>query len=180
LDVEAIGNEKIGLAAALVDKQKALALAEGNEKIGLAEALILKEKYIAEAEGNEKIGLATALVQKEKFKAEAEGLVEKFKAMNDMSPDSREHEEFRMQLEKDFEKAIAQIDANKEIADDQAKVLATALESANIDIVGGGDYLQSYTKGLGLGKTVEGVLEKSPGLETVLGKLLDIKSPAAK
>ena len=130
--------------------------------------------------GNEKIGLAAALVQKEKFKAEAEGLIEKFKAMNDMSPDSREHEEFRMQLEKDFDQAIAEIDASKEIADDQAKVLATALETANIDIVGGGDYLQSFTKGLGLGKTVEGVLDKSPGLESVIGKLLDMKSATAK
>ena len=105
--------------------------------------------------------------------------IEKFKAMDNMSPESREHEEFRMQLEKDFEQAIAEISANQEIADDQAKVLATALENANIDIVGGGDYLSSYTKGLGLGKTVDGVMEKSPALESVLGKLLDLKPSAS-
>ena len=170
------GTQAEQAAPGLADAQVKEVMAEAMQKEGLAEARVMEEKMDVEATGNEKIGLAGALVLKEKFKAEAEGLVEKFKAMNDMSLDSRQHEEFRMQLEKDFEQAIAEIDANKEISDDQAKVLATALESANIDIVGGGDYLQSFTKGLGLGKTVEGVLEKSPALETILGTLLASKA----
>ena len=165
-------------ASGLADAQVKEVMADAMQKEGLAEAKVMEEKMDVEAIGNEKIGLAAAMVQKEKFKAEAEGLIEKFKAMDNMSPESREHEEFRMQLEKDFEQAIAEITANQEIADDQAKVLATALESANIDIVGGGEYLQSFTKGLGLGKTVEGIMEKSPALESVLGKLLDMKSSA--
>ncbi len=165
-------------ASGLADAQVKEVMADAMQKEGLAEAKVMEEKMDVEAIGNEKIGLAAAMVQKEKFKAEAEGLIEKFKAMDNMSPESREHEEFRMQLEKDFEQAIAEITANQEIADDQAKVLATALESANIDIVGGGEYLQSFTKGLGLGKTVEGVMEKSTALESVLGKLLDMKSSA--
>ncbi|WP_299881611.1 hypothetical protein [uncultured Cocleimonas sp.] len=170
------GTQAEKAAPGLAEAQVKEVMAEAMQKEGLAEVKVMEEKMDVEATGSEKIGLAAAMVLKEKFKAEAEGLVEKFKAMNDMSPDSRQHEEFRMQLEKDFEQAIAEIDANKEISDDQAKVLATALESANIDIVGGGDYLQSFTKGLGLGKTVEGVLEKSPALESVLGTLLASKA----
>ena len=42
-----------------------------------------------------------------------------------------------MQLEKSFEEAMAAIAANKDIAKDQAEVLATALGKANIEIVGG-------------------------------------------
>lgn len=163
-------------ASGLAEAQVKEVMADATQKEGLAEAKVLEEKMDVEAIGSEKIGLAAAVVQREKFKAEAEGLVEKFKAMDKMSPESKEHEEFRMQLEKDFERALVEIDANKEIADDQAKVLATALSKANIDIVGGGDYLQSFTKGLGMGKTVEGLMEKSPAIEAVLGKLLDMKS----
>lgn len=173
------GTQAEQAASGLAEAQVKEVMADALQKEGLAEAKVMEEKMDVEAIGSEKIGLAAAMVQKEKFKAEAEGLIEKFKAMDNMSPESREHEEFRMQLEKDFEQAIAEITANQEIADDQAKVLATALENANIDIVGGGDYLSSYTKGLGLGKTVDGVMEKSPALESVLGKLLDLKSSAS-
>jgi len=173
------GTQAEQAAPGLAEAQVKEVMADAVQKEGLAEAKVLEEKMDVEAVGNEKIGLAAAVVQREKFKAEAEGLIEKFKAMNDMSADSREHEEFRMQLEKDFERALAEIDAGKDIADDQAKVLATALEKANIDIVGGGDYLQSFTKGLGLGKTVDGAMENSPALGAVLGKLLDMKSASA-
>ena len=174
------GTQAEQAAPGLAEAQVKEVMADAVQKEGLAEAKVLEEKMDVEAVGSEKIGLAAAVVQKEKFKAEAEGLIEKFKAMEQMSEGSREHEEFRMQLEKDFEKALAEIEAGKEIADDQAKVLATALEKANIDIVGGGDYLQSFTKGLGIGKTVDGVMEKSPALESVIGKLLDMKTASAK
>jgi uncharacterized membrane protein YqiK len=163
-----------GLAEAEVKEVMALA----TQAEGLAEAKVMEEKMDVQAIGEEKIGLAAAIVQKEKFKAEAEGLIEKFKAMDLMSKDSREHEEFRMQLEKDFERALVEIEASKDIADDQAKVLATALESANIDIVGGGDYLQSFSKAISLGKSIEGVVGKSPAIEAVIGKLLAMKTPA--
>ena len=93
-----------------------------------------------------------------------------------MSDTARDHEEFRMKLEKTFEQAIAEIKANVEIADDQAKVLATALEKANIDIVGGeGDYFKSFARSLSVGKSIEGAVSKSPELQNILGKLLDMK-----
>lgn len=94
-----------GLAEAKVQEAKADAL----EKEGLAEAHVISAKGQSEAtvvaakgeseaKATRETGLAEAEVTREKFKAEAEGLVDKFEAMNSMSSDAREHEEFRMGL----------------------------------------------------------------------------------
>ena len=140
------------------------------------EAKVLGEKMDAEAKGANSIGLAQANVTREQFKAEAEGLVDKFNAMAQMSDTAREHEEFRIKLEKQLEQALAEIEASKYIAADQAKVLATALEKANIDIVGGeGDYFKSFARSLSLGKSIDGAISKSPDLQNILSKLLDMK-----
>lgn len=177
---EAQGLEQKGLAEARIKS----ANAEANEKEGLVEARVMEEKLSAEAQGEEQLGLARAKAEKEKglaeatvirerFKAEAEGLVEKFNAMNAMTDAAREHEEFRMKLEKDFEQALASIAANKDIAADQAKVLASALGNAKIDIVGGqGDYFDTFAKSLSLGKAIEGVAGKSPNVQALLNKFL--------
>ncbi len=181
---QAAALEKEGFAEASVLQERMIAEAKGieaqsiaKEKEGLMEANVLHEKLDAEAKGNEKIGLAHAVVTREKYKAEADGLIEKFKAMETMSENSREHEEFRMSLEKEFEKAITEIDASKDIAEHQAKVLSTALAKANIDIVGGeGDYFNSFARSLSLGKSIEAVKKKSPAVEDLINKFLAVKS----
>ena len=79
-----------------------------------------------------------------------------------------------MQLEKSFEEAMAAIAANKDIAKEQAEVLATALGKANIEIVGGeGDFFNSFAKSLSVGKAIEGVVGKSPVVQDVLARLLN-------
>jgi uncharacterized membrane protein YqiK len=165
IEAQAIAKEKEGLMEAKVMEEK-----------GLIEAKILEEKMDAEAKGANNIGLAEANVTRAQFKAEADGLVDKFNAMAQMSDTAREHEEFRMKLEKQLEQALAEIEASKHIASDQAKVLATALEKANIDIVGGeGDYFKSFARSLSLGKSVDAVVSKSPDLQNILAKFLDTK-----
>ncbi|WP_225307455.1 hypothetical protein [Nitrincola iocasae] len=182
---DAQGMEQRGLAEARVKT----ANAEATEKQGLVEVHVLEERLTAEAQGEEQLGmarakankeqgLAEAAVIRERFKAEADGLVEKFTAMNSMTENSREHEEFRMKLEKDFEQALASIAANKDIAADQATVLASALGNANIDIVGGqGDYFDTFAKSLSLGKAIEGVAGKSPNIQALLNKFLSGQLP---
>jgi len=134
-----------------------------------------REQGIAIATANREQGVADAEVIRQKFMAEAEGLVEKFKAMDTMTVDSRSHEEFRMQLEKDFDEVMATISANKEIAKEQADVLAAALKEANIDIVGGqGDFFDSFAKSLTVGKAVNGVVGKSPVVAAAFNKLMSI------
>ena len=187
LIAEAKGEQEKGLAQARVIEAQAAA----KEKDGLADAKVLEEKLGAQARGEEQLGtakakatqdlgMAEAQVLLERLNAEAEGLGKKFGALDSLSDNARAHEEFRMQLEKSFEEAMAAIAANKDIAKDQAEVLATALAKAKIEIVGGeGDFFNSFAKSLSVGKAIEGVVGKSPVVQDVLSRLLNGKAAAA-
>ena len=180
LIAEAKGEQEKGLAEARVTEAKATA----KEKDGLADAKVLEEKLTAQARGEEQLGVAKAKATKdlgsaeaevllERLNAEAEGLGKKFGALDALSDSARQHEEFRMQLEKNFDEAMAAIAANKEIAKDQAEVLSAALSKAKIEIVGGeGDFFYSFAKSLSVGKAIEGVVGKSPVVQDVLARLL--------
>lgn len=211
LEVTAAAKEKEGLAEARVEAERLIAEARGEqekglaearvleaqaaakEKDGLAEAKVLEEKLSAQARGEEQLGLAKAKATKEqgsaeaailleRLSAEAEGLGKKFGALDSLSDTARSHEEFRMQLEKSFEEAMAAIAANKDIAKDQAEVLAAAMAKAKIEIVGGeGDFFNSFAKSLSVGKAIEGVVGKSPVVQDVIARLLASRSaPAAQ
>ncbi len=185
-EVTAAALEKEGLVKARVVAETMAAEAKGTQDKGLAEAKVLEENLSAQARGEEQLGAAQAKVTKdrglseaevlrEKYRSEAEGLTEKFTALGSLSDQARAHEEFRMQLEKSFEQAIASIAANKDIAREQAEVLSAALSKANIDIVGGeGAFFDSFAKALSVGKAVEGFAGKSPVVQEVLQKLLSL------
>ncbi|WP_442965351.1 hypothetical protein [Pseudomonas sp. CGJS7] len=180
MGAEAKGEQEKGLAQARVIE----AQADAKQKQGLSDAKVLEENLFAQARGEEQLGAAKAKANRDlglseaevllqKFKSEAEGLSQKFGALDSLSDQARAHEEFRMQLEKNFEQAIAGIDANKEVAKEQADVLAAALSKANIDIVGGeGAFFDSFAKALSVGKAIEGVAGKSPIVQDVLQRLL--------
>ncbi|MCQ4348452.1 flotillin family protein [Pseudomonas stutzeri] len=188
LAAEARGEQEKGLAQARIIEAQAAA----KEKDGLAEARVLEEKLGAQARGEEQLGsakakatkdlgLAEAEVLLQRFNAEAEGLGKKFGALDELSDSARQHEEFRMQLEKDFEASMAGIAANQEIAKEQAEVLSAALSKAKIEIVGGeGDFFNSFAKSLSVGKAIEGVVGKSPVVQEVLGRLMAGKGAEAK
>lgn len=129
-----------GLAEAEVIKAKA----EAFELQGITEANIIEKKAKAEAVGIEvkadakkKEGLVEAEVTKEKALAEAKGIEEKAVAMKKLDEVSKDHEEFKLTLQKEKDVELAQIAIQKEIADAQALVLSEALKNADIDIVGG-------------------------------------------
>jgi len=180
LTAEATGIKEKGLAEASTIEAKAMA----QEKEGLMQAKVLEEKLsaeatglkeqgLAEAESEKEKGLASASVIREKGNAEADGLVAKFNAMNDMSVEAREFEEFKMKLEAALKEVMATLDANIEISKDQAEVLAAAFEHSNIDIVGGdGDYFNKLAKGMGMGNAIEGLLDKSPMLQQIMQRFL--------
>lgn len=165
-EVAAAAMEKEGLAKARVVAETLSAEARGAQDKGVVEAKVIKD-----------VGFSQAEVMREKYRSEAEGLTEKFAALGAMSDQARAHEEFRMQLEKSFEQAMASIDANKDIAREQADVLSAALSKANIDIVGGeGAFFDSFAKALSVGKAVEGIAGKSPIVQEVLQKLLSMQA----
>jgi hypothetical protein len=155
LEVTAAAKEKDGLAEAVVLREKMEAQAVGDEKVGLA-AVRVQE---AEADAIEKRGEADAKNIELRFIAEAKGLQEKFAAMDAMSDKSRQHEEFRLKLDLSHAETLRWIEANTEIAKEQAEVLATALADANIDIVGGsGDYFEKFVNALAIGRSMDGIV----------------------
>ena len=163
-----------GLADAKVQEARADAL----EKEGFAEANVIKAKGDAEADALLGTGRAGAEVTREQFKAEADGLVDKFDAMNNMSDQARDHEEYRMGLEVALKEALATIEAGKEISKENASVLATALQKAKIDIVGGEDhFFDNFAKSLSIGKAVDGLAQKSNVISGLINKVVQ---PAAK
>ncbi|AKP50814.1 flotillin family protein [Cyclobacterium amurskyense] len=139
---EATAKEEatIGLSEAQVMHAKA----EANERQGIVEALIIEKKALAEARGIEanaeakrKDGLAEADVIKEKALADAAGIEEKANAMKKLDGVGKEHEEFKLKLDKELQVDLAEINIQKAIADAQAQVIGDALKTSKIDIVGG-------------------------------------------
>ncbi|WP_372716334.1 SPFH domain-containing protein [Novipirellula sp.] len=148
-----------GLAEATVQEAKATSL----EKEGSAEAIVLEKKAIAEAKGIEakaqaieKQGLAEANVSREKYHSEATGITEKAEAMKQLDSVGKEHEEFKLKLEKEKDVEIAAIDAQRGIAESQAGVMGEALRAARIDIVGGdGEFFEQITNAVKGGKAID-------------------------
>ena len=156
---EAATKAASGLAEATVQEARAVSL----EKEGVAEANVLQSKAVAEAKGIsakaeaiEKQGLAEANVELEKFRSEAQGITEKAEAMKILDTVGKEHEEFKLQLNKEKDVEIAAIDAQRGIAESQAGVVGEALKAARIDIVGGdGEFFDQITSAVKGGKAID-------------------------
>ncbi len=119
---------------------------------GLAEAKVLQAKATAIQEQ----GLAEARVLKEKYTAEAQGINDKAAAMKEFDSVGKEHEEFKLRLEKDKQIEIAAIDAQRSIAESQALVIGEALKTAKIDIVGGdGQFFDQISSAVRGGKAID-------------------------
>lgn len=139
-EAKAADHAAIGLAEAEV----MLAKADATEKTGTAEANVLQKKAEAEASGLvaraaavEKEGTAEAQVMQLKYTAEANGIQEKAEAMKLFDSVGREHEEFKLALQKEKDIEIAAIQTQQYIAEAQAGIVGEALKTARIDIVGG-------------------------------------------
>ncbi len=170
----AVGVQAEQAAPGLAEAQVREAKADALEKEGLVEARVTSAMGDADAKAKREVGLAGADVTREQFKAEADGLVEKFSAMNSMSDDAREHEEYRLGLETALTEAMASIQAGKEIAKENADILASALRESNIDIVGGeGHFFDTFSKALTLGKAIDGVVTKSDAITGLLRRFAD-------
>ncbi len=161
----------IGLADAQVLEAKAAAI----EKEGTAEANVLQRKAVAEAKGIEaraaaieKEGTAEASVMHLKFTSEAKGIEEKANAMKLFDGVGREHEEFKLRLNKEKDIEIAAISAQQEIAESQAGIVGEALKSARIDIVGGETtFFDKIVDSIKAGKAVDRFVHNSEVLTDV-------------
>ncbi|TDT45259.1 putative membrane protein YqiK [Maribacter spongiicola] len=139
-EAQAKEEATVGMSEAQVMHAKA----DAYEREGIVQAIIIEKKAKAEAVGIEakaeakrKDGLAEAAVIKEKALADAAGIEEKANAMKKLDGVGKEHEEFKLRLDKELQVDLAHINIQKDIADAQAQVIGDALKAAKIDIVGG-------------------------------------------
>ena len=131
-------------APGLADAQVITAKADAIEKQGTAEAIVLQRKAEADARGKEalaqavqKQGTAEATVLELKFSADAKGITQKAEAMKLLDGVGKEHEEFKLRLNKEKEVELAAISVQKDVAVEQARLVGAALENAKVEIVGG-------------------------------------------
>lgn len=135
----------------------------------LTEAEAIKAIAAAEAEGKREKELATATGIEAKGLAEAKAIEEKARAMKALHEAGRQHEEFRLSLNKERDVELAALDVEREIARSHSEVVGEALKHAKIDIVGGeNDFFEKIVRSVGRGKSVDRMLENS-------GTLTDIK-----
>ncbi|WP_173985766.1 flotillin family protein [Streptomyces sp. P3] len=159
-----------GLAAVQVrDKE-----AEVIEKAGRAEAEATQARLRAEADGARAKALAEAEGISGKLKAEAAGLTEKAAAMAALDDASRGHEEYRLRLEAEKDIRLAGLDVQRQVAEAQATVLATGLENADINIVGGDSvFFDRLVSSIALGKGVDGFVQHSETVQALAKPWLD-------
>ncbi|MEV0846268.1 flotillin family protein [Streptomyces sp. NPDC049954] len=170
-----------GLAAVRVREQEAevieksgLAEARATEARLRAEAAGAREKALAQAEGKRETALAEAAGIGEKLKAEAAGLTEKAAAMAALDDASRQHEEYRLRLEAEKDVRLAGLDVQRQVAEAQATVLATGLESADINIVGGDSvFFDRLVQSVSLGRSIDGFVDNSRTAQALAGPWLD-------
>ncbi|MFB7458071.1 MULTISPECIES: SPFH domain-containing protein [unclassified Streptomyces] len=170
-----------GLAAVRVREQEAEVIekagraeAEASQAKALAEARGTEARLRAEAEGAQAKALAEAAAIGEKLKAEAAGLTEKAAAMAALDEASREHEEYRLRLQAEKEIRLAGLEAQRQVAEAQATVLATGLEHADIDIVGGESvFFDRLMSAISFGKGIDGFVENSRTAQALAAPWLD-------
>ena len=168
-------------ASGLAEAQVMEAKAGANEKYGTSEANVHQRKAVADAKGveamaaaTEKKGMAEAAVIQQKFSAEATGIEEKANAMKLFDSVGKEHEEFKLKLNKDKEIEIAAIAAQEEIARAQSELVGEAVKSARIDIVGGEmDFFEKIVNSVKGGKAVDRYVHNSEVLTDVKNTFFD-------
>jgi uncharacterized membrane protein YqiK len=162
-------------AVGLAEAHVMLAKADAIEKHGTAEANVTQKKMVAEAKGQEakavaieKEGTAEATVLHLRYSSEAKGIQEKAEAMKLFDSVGKEHEEFKLRLEKDKDIEIAAIQAQIPIAEAQSRIVGEAMKSARIDIVGGeSDFFERVIQSVKSGKVIDRLVDNSQHLTDV-------------
>ncbi len=198
----AVSARELGSAEAEVIRARLLAEAAGKtadaeatQKLGLADVEVERQRLMAQAAGKaadaeatERLGLAEAAGVRARLQAEATGLLEKAKALQAMEGSAQQHEEFRLQLEKDRIVELAGVEASaqtaRSVAEAQARILGSAFDSADIKIIGGeGGLAERFSQVSGLGELMDGFRGSGQTAEQLVTSVLDgrlLGSPAVR
>ncbi len=180
IKAQAEAKEKQGMVDAKLIEQKAISeskalevMAEAERKKGLYVAEVNKEQGSVGANITEQQGMAEAKIVQEKGLAEAKSISAKAEAMKLLDGVGKDHEEYKLRLEQQRQITIAEIDARRAIAQAQSTVLAEAMRTAKIDIVGGETkFFDSLLNSVTRGKAVDRLIDSSTNLSDFKGALL--------
>lgn len=152
---EKISNAKKMLAEAVIKETAAPGMGEAEVEIAKASAL-------------EKRGHIEVEIMRQRLTADAEGITKKAEAMKLLEEAGKEHEEFKLRLEKEKAVELAQINIQAEIAAAQAGVLGEAMKSAKIEIIGGeAQFFDRIANAVSAGRAVDRAVQNSRVLSDV-------------
>ena len=157
-----------GKAAAELHAEEVVIEAEAQQAAAAKEAeakKMLAEAIAAEAAAP---GLGEANVILAQGQAEAESINEKAEAMKLFDEVGREHEEFKLELQKQKEIELTEINVRRDVAAQHANIVGEALKNARIDIIGGeSTFFDQITKSVSNGKSVDRLMDHSDTLNDV-------------
>jgi len=156
-------------------KMLADALKVETAATGFAEAEVTERTMMAQARGKEALadalkreGSAEAEVMELKFNADAKGITQKAEAMKLFDRVGREHEEFKLRLNKDKEVELQGILVQQQIAEAQARMISKSLESAKVEIIGGDNkFFEAIVGSVTAGKQVDRIVSESRVLSDI-------------
>lgn len=161
-----------GLALADVNARNAeVALLEVTvtEKQGLAAATVIEKQGLAEATKVREIGLAVASSDEAKYKA-----------MGSIDNETRNHEISKLNIDKDKEVQLAQVEANTIVATKNAEVMSAAMSKANIEIIGNGEIFDNIQNSLVSSKALDKRFASSDVLQKAFGSYINGERDFAK
>ncbi|WP_308949563.1 hypothetical protein [Thalassobacterium maritimum] len=162
--IAAEAEEAASVKQALAKKHLAEGVAAETAAEGLGDAKVLEARAAASLRQGEADAKSASL----KFEADAKGITEKAAAMKLFNEAGKEHEEFKLRLEKDKEVELESIRVNENIARHQAQVLSDSLKNTKVDIVGGStEFYNDIIGAVTRGKSFERTLSSSPALTDV-------------
>ncbi len=135
-----------------------------------SEKLSVAKKTLAEGTAAEVAapGLGEAQVIGATADAEAKGITAKADAMKKFNESGKEHEEFKLELEKEKTVELAEIDVREAIAAKHSEIVSQALKTAKIDIVGGEtEFFDRITSSITQGKAVDRLVDNSETLTDI-------------
>ena len=155
--IQAEAEETAAAKESSAKKMLADGIAKEAAAEGMGEAEVLRAKGTADAEVVRAMG-----------DADANAIEQKAAAMKLFEEAGQEHEEFKLELDKEKVIELAEIDVQRQIAEQQAVVVGEALKSANIDIVGGEtQFFDRITNAITTGKVVDRTVGNSRVLDDV-------------
>lgn len=123
------------------------------------EVEVTQKQSVVEADRIRATGLATAESERARYEA-----------MGSIAPEVRSHEIDKLNIEKDRDIQLAQIEAQSSIATRSAEVMAEAMKSADISILGDASMLQQIKNSVSAGRSIDARVDSSEILTSLFGK----------